>query len=78
MSATRPTPLRILFFADASSVHTRRWVASAVERGAQAVVIGDSRDIDRPLLQRHPELHALYAHWAGKDSLRRVLQGHAE
>ena len=39
MSATRPTPLRILFFADASSVHTRRWVASAVERGAQAVVI---------------------------------------
>lgn len=32
-------PLRILFFADASSVHTRRWVAAAVERGAQAIVI---------------------------------------
>ena len=31
--------VRILFFADASSVHTRRWVAAAVERGAQAVVI---------------------------------------
>ncbi|MDI1257724.1 glycosyltransferase family 4 protein [Aquabacterium sp.] len=39
MSPTRQTPLRILFFADASSVHTRRWVASAVERGAEAVVI---------------------------------------
>ncbi|MEY4765745.1 MAG: hypothetical protein RI907_2418 [Pseudomonadota bacterium] len=31
--------LRILFFADASSVHTRRWVAAAVERGAEAVVV---------------------------------------
>ena len=30
---------RILFFADASSVHTRRWVAAVVERGAQAIVI---------------------------------------
>ena len=39
MSPPRPTPLRILFFADASSVHTRRWVASAVERGAEAIVI---------------------------------------
>jgi len=39
MSTNRQTPLRILFFADASSVHTRRWVASAVERGAEAVVI---------------------------------------
>ncbi|MBC7700837.1 glycosyltransferase family 4 protein [Aquabacterium sp.] len=39
MSPTRQKPLRILFFADASSVHTRRWVASAVERGAEAVVI---------------------------------------
>ncbi|MGC4062489.1 MAG: acyltransferase [Aquabacterium sp.] len=46
--------------------------------GKPAVVIGDSREIDRPLLQRHPELHALYAHWAGKDTLRRVLQGHAQ
>ena len=32
-------PVRILFFADASSVHTRRWVAAAVERGAEAIVI---------------------------------------
>lgn len=32
-------PARILFFADADSVHTRRWVAAAVERGAEAVVI---------------------------------------
>lgn len=32
-------PQRILFFADASSVHTRRWVAAVVERGAQAVVV---------------------------------------
>lgn len=32
-------PLRILFFADASSVHTRRWVASMAERGAEAIVI---------------------------------------
>ncbi|RZL01052.1 MAG: glycosyltransferase [Rubrivivax sp.] len=39
MSPPRQSPLRILFFADASSVHTRRWVASAVERGADAVVI---------------------------------------
>lgn len=32
-------PARILFFADAASVHTRRWVAAVVERGAEAVVI---------------------------------------
>lgn len=31
--------MRILFFADAASVHTRRWVAGAVERGAEAIVI---------------------------------------
>jgi glycosyltransferase involved in cell wall biosynthesis len=31
--------MRILFFADASSVHTRRWVAAMAERGARAVVI---------------------------------------
>ena len=31
--------VRILFFADAASVHTRRWVAAMVERGARAVVI---------------------------------------
>jgi glycosyltransferase involved in cell wall biosynthesis len=32
-------PARILFFADAASVHTRRWVAAVVERGAEAIVI---------------------------------------
>lgn len=32
-------PLRVLYFADAASVHTRRWVAAAVERGARAVVV---------------------------------------
>lgn len=30
---------RILYFADASSVHTRRWVTAAMARGAQAVVV---------------------------------------
>jgi glycosyltransferase involved in cell wall biosynthesis len=38
-AASAPAPVRILFFADAASVHTRRWVAAAVERGAQAIVI---------------------------------------
>lgn len=32
-------PVRILFFADAASVHTRRWVAAVVERGGEAVVV---------------------------------------
>ena len=31
--------VRVLYFADAASVHTRRWVAAAVERGARAVVV---------------------------------------
>jgi carbonic anhydrase/acetyltransferase-like protein (isoleucine patch superfamily) len=44
--------------------------------GKPAVVLGDSRELDRALLQRHPELHALYAQWAGKDHLRRALDGH--
>jgi acetyltransferase-like isoleucine patch superfamily enzyme len=43
--------------------------------GKPAVVLGDSRELDRSLLQRHPELHALYAQWAGKDHLRRALEG---
>ncbi len=38
MSADKAVP-RILFFADAASVHTRRWVAAVVERGAEAIVI---------------------------------------
>jgi acetyltransferase-like isoleucine patch superfamily enzyme len=44
--------------------------------GKPAVVLGDTREIDRPLLQRHPELHAVYAQWAGKDNLRRLLHAH--
>ena len=32
-------PARILFFADAASVHTRRWVAAVAERGAEAIII---------------------------------------
>jgi acetyltransferase-like isoleucine patch superfamily enzyme len=43
--------------------------------GKPAAVIGDSRELDRSLLQRHPELHAYYAQWAGKDHLRRALEG---
>jgi acetyltransferase-like isoleucine patch superfamily enzyme len=43
--------------------------------GKPAAVIGDSRELDRSLLQRHPELHAHYAQWAGKDHLRRALDG---
>ena len=42
--------------------------------GRPAVVIGDTRELDGPLLLRHPELHAVYAQWAGKDHLRRALQ----
>ena len=38
MNPSRPA-VRILFFADASSVHTRRWVAAAAERGAECVVV---------------------------------------
>lgn len=41
--------------------------------GKPATVLGDSRELDRALLQRHPELHAFYAQWAGKDHLRRAL-----
>ena len=39
MSAGAGEQLRVLYFADAASVHTRRWVAAAVERGARAVVV---------------------------------------
>ena len=41
-------------------------------------MVGDTRELDRALLQRHPELQALYAQWAGKDHLRRALNGGAE
>lgn len=39
MSAGAGEQLRVLYFADAASVHTRRWVTAAVERGARAVVV---------------------------------------
>ncbi len=41
--------------------------------GKPAVVLGDSRELDRALLQRHPDLHVHYAQWAGKDNLRRAV-----
>lgn len=45
------------------------------EIGQPAVVLGDTREMDRQLLQRHPELQSIYAHWAGQDNLRRALGG---
>lgn len=39
MSQPASQPPRILFFADAASVHTRRWVAAMAERGARCAVI---------------------------------------
>ena len=45
--------------------------------GRPAQVVGDSRDLDRETLQRHPELHAIYAQWAGQDNLRRALNASA-
>jgi acetyltransferase-like isoleucine patch superfamily enzyme len=43
--------------------------------GRPAEVIGDSRKLDGPVLQRHPEWQAVYAQWAGDDNLRRALGG---
>mgnify|MGYP003703854171 CR=1 FL=1 len=44
--------------------------------GRPAVVMGDTRDMDGKLLQANPELHAIYAQWAGRaaldDALRRT------
>ena len=42
--------------------------------GRPAVVMGDTRELDGPLLLRHPELQSVYAQWAGKDHLRRALK----
>jgi acetyltransferase-like isoleucine patch superfamily enzyme len=52
-------------------------IVAPAAHGKPAVVVGDSREMDRALLQRHPELHHPYAQWAGKDHLRRALQGGA-
>lgn len=43
--------------------------------GKPAVVLGDTRRLDGELLRRHPELHDVYARWAGLDNLRRALNG---
>ncbi|MFN3888476.1 MAG: acyltransferase [Aquabacterium sp.] len=43
--------------------------------GKPAVVLGDTRELDRDVLRRHPELHDVYARWAGLDNLRRALGG---
>ncbi|HET8871354.1 MAG TPA: acyltransferase [Aquabacterium sp.] len=43
--------------------------------GKRAEIMGDTRELDRALLQRHPELQPIYAQWAGKDNLRRATQG---
>lgn len=50
-------------------------IVATREPGKRAEVVGDTREMDRTLLQRHPELQALYAQWAGKDHLRRALGG---
>lgn len=48
-------------------------IVGSQAHGKPAEVIGDTRRMDRALLQRHPELHAMYAQWAGQDHLRRAL-----
>ena len=48
-------------------------IVGSQAHGKPAEVIGDTRRMDRALLQRHPELHAVYAQWAGQDHLRRAL-----
>lgn len=41
-------------------------IVATREQGKRAEVVGDTRELDRALLQRHPELQALYAQWAGR------------
>ncbi|MFN4266739.1 MAG: acyltransferase [Aquabacterium sp.] len=43
--------------------------------GKRAEIMGDTRELDRAMLQRHPELQPIYAQWAGKDHLRRAVHG---
>jgi acetyltransferase-like isoleucine patch superfamily enzyme len=45
--------------------------------GQPAVVMGDTREVDASLLAQHPELHAVYAAWAGHDNLNKAL-AHAD
>jgi acetyltransferase-like isoleucine patch superfamily enzyme len=42
--------------------------------GQPAVVVGDTRDMDGRLLRDHPELHAIYAQWAGRAALDEALR----
>jgi hypothetical protein len=42
--------------------------------GQPAVVVGDTRDMDGRLLRDHPELHAIYAQWAGRAALEHALK----
>lgn len=48
-------------------------VVASREHGRRAEVVGDTRELDRALLQRYPELQSLYAHWAGDSHLHRAL-----
>jgi acetyltransferase-like isoleucine patch superfamily enzyme len=48
-------------------------IVGPVTLGKPAAVMGDSRDIDAPLLRDHPELHAIYAQWAGRAALDDAL-----
>jgi acetyltransferase-like isoleucine patch superfamily enzyme len=41
--------------------------------GLPAVVVGDTRDMDGRLLRDHPELHGIYAQWAGRAALDEAL-----
>ena len=47
----------------------------SVIAGSPAQRVGDTRDGDEPCLARHPEWHAHYEAWAGKDALSRPRQG---
>jgi len=41
--------------------------------GERAVVLGDTRSIDRAMLQADPALHEAYAQWAGQGTLQALL-----
>ena len=49
----------------AGSVVRGQFADFAVLQGNPAVMVGDTRDTDEALLQRHPELRARYQAWAG-------------
>jgi acetyltransferase-like isoleucine patch superfamily enzyme len=41
--------------------------------GQAATVMGDTREMDANLLAQHPELHPVYAQWAGQGHLQKAL-----